>query len=106
MGKALIFGDPIHDHNMTLVPVSTTKRGPFARYTLLEAGLEAKTLAVREMKGKAAEFFMRGRSAKRAAPSESVKAKNYKKKAKQLIGTETVDDDTGERVRETYIADD
>jgi hypothetical protein len=51
----LVFGDPIAFHNMTVVPVKTTREGPFASYTLLEEGLAAKTLAVRELGGNTSE---------------------------------------------------
>lgn len=47
----LSFGEPIQYHNITLVPVSTGRKGPFQRYTLLEQGLRARTLAVREVAG-------------------------------------------------------
>jgi hypothetical protein len=47
----LTYGSAIHYENLSLVPVMTTKTGPFQKYTLLEAGLEAKTLEVREIGG-------------------------------------------------------
>ena len=51
----LVYGDPIRYHNLSLVPVGTTRTGPFQSYTLLEEGLKAKTLAVRELNGKSGE---------------------------------------------------
>jgi hypothetical protein len=47
----LVFGTPINYQNLTLVPVGTTKQGPFQKYTLLEQGLDDKTLEVRELRG-------------------------------------------------------
>jgi hypothetical protein len=47
----LSYGAPIVYQNLSIVPVGTTKTGPFQKYTLLEAGLEAKTLEVRELRG-------------------------------------------------------
>jgi hypothetical protein len=47
----LVFGAPIRYQNLSIVPVGTTREGPFQRYTLLEEGLKARTLAVREMRG-------------------------------------------------------
>ena len=44
-------GKPIKFHNMSLVPVMNRREGPFQRYTLFEAGLKKRSLAVREMKG-------------------------------------------------------
>ncbi len=38
-------------HNLSLVPVGTTRQGPFQKYTLLEQGLKKRSLAVRELKG-------------------------------------------------------
>jgi hypothetical protein len=53
--KELIFGDPIRYHNLSLVPVGTTLPGPFQKYTLLEQGTKARTLAVRELNGRSGE---------------------------------------------------
>ncbi len=53
--SGLIFEDPVEYHNITLVPVRTTENGPFQAYTLLEAGLRTKTLAVRELKGNSSQ---------------------------------------------------
>ncbi len=47
----LVYGEPIRFHNMTLVPVGTTRKGPFQKYTLIEQGLKDQSLAVREMSG-------------------------------------------------------
>ena len=47
----LVFGDPIAFHNITLVPVRTTRTGPFDKYALLEEGIAAGTLRVRELNG-------------------------------------------------------
>ena len=47
----ITFGDPIAYHNISLVPVLTTRRGPFQCYALLEEGLNAGTFQVRELKG-------------------------------------------------------
>jgi hypothetical protein len=47
----LVYGQPIRFHNLTLVPVGTRNKGPFAKYTLLEQGLSDRSLAVREMEG-------------------------------------------------------
>ncbi|MSP63600.1 MAG: hypothetical protein EXR72_25295 [Myxococcales bacterium] len=47
----LVFGAPVKYQNLTLVPVATTRKGPFQRYTLLEQGIAKKTLAVRELRG-------------------------------------------------------
>ena len=38
-----------------VVPVGTTAQGPFQNYTLLEEGLKARTLAVRELRGNSGE---------------------------------------------------
>ncbi len=51
----LVFGSPIHYQNLTLVPVGTTRKGPFKRYTVLEEGLKDKTLEVRELNGSSGE---------------------------------------------------
>jgi len=45
------FGTPIKFHNISIVPVITNRIGSFQRYTLLEKGLENKTLTVREIAG-------------------------------------------------------
>ena len=47
----LVFGTPITYQNLTLVPVGTSKQGPFQKYTLLEQGLDDRTLEVRELRG-------------------------------------------------------
>ena len=51
----LMYGEPIRYHNLSLVPVGTTLPGPFQQYQLLEEGLKARTLAVRELNGKSGE---------------------------------------------------
>jgi hypothetical protein len=51
----LFFSEPIRYHNLSLVAVGTQRRGPFQRYTLLEEGLERRTLRVRELKGNSGE---------------------------------------------------
>lgn len=51
----LEYGDPIHFRNITLVPIHANAAGPFARYTLLEAGLAARTFQVRERAGQSSE---------------------------------------------------
>jgi ARG and Rhodanese-Phosphatase-superfamily-associated Protein domain len=51
----LMYGEPIRYHNLSLVPVGTTLKGPFQQYQLLEEGLKARTLTVREMNGKSGE---------------------------------------------------
>ncbi len=48
----LTFGTPVHYQNLTLVPVTTSRQGPFQKYTLLEQGLDEKTLEVRELRGR------------------------------------------------------
>lgn len=52
---ALVFGAPIHYQNLSLVPVGTTRKGPFKKYTVLEEGLRDKTLQVRELNGSSGE---------------------------------------------------
>lgn len=47
----LVFSPPVNYQNLTLVAVSTTRQGPFQKYTLLESGLQAKTLQIRELRG-------------------------------------------------------
>ncbi|MBI1946250.1 MAG: hypothetical protein HYS27_11165 [Deltaproteobacteria bacterium] len=47
----LAFGAPLVYQNMTLVPVTTASPGPFPSYTLLEEGIAAKTIRVRELAG-------------------------------------------------------
>ncbi len=47
----LTFGTPVVYQNLTLVPVTTSAKGPFPSYTLLEEGLANKTLRVRELAG-------------------------------------------------------
>ncbi len=49
------YGDPIVYQNITLVPIHSDETGPFQRYTLLEKGLAAKTLEVRELNGQTSE---------------------------------------------------
>jgi hypothetical protein len=49
------FGDPIKFHNISIVPVTTKRRGNFQHYTLLETGLKNKTLTVRELAGNSGE---------------------------------------------------
>ena len=44
-------GEPVAYHNISIVPVLTERPGPFQRYALLEEGLEARTLEVRELAG-------------------------------------------------------
>lgn len=51
----LVYGEPIRFHNLSLVPVGTTNTGPFQKYTLLEQGLRAKTVAVRELNGRSGD---------------------------------------------------
>ncbi len=51
----LVFGAPVAYHNMTLVPVTTRAKGPFVRYDLLETGLAARTLSIRELAGRSDE---------------------------------------------------
>ena len=52
---ALFFGTPVHFQNLSLVPVGTTRKGPFKKYTVLEEGLKDKTLQVRELNGSSGE---------------------------------------------------
>lgn len=52
---ALSYGEPVAFHNLSLVPVTTSRKGPFQEYTLLEEGIRAKTLAVRELAGNSAQ---------------------------------------------------
>ncbi len=47
----ITFLEPIVFHNMTVVPISTHAKGPFERFTLLEAGLKQRTLKIRELGG-------------------------------------------------------
>lgn len=47
----LVFGAAIRFQNLSLVPVGTTSKGPFQNYTLMEEGIKAGTLQVREMRG-------------------------------------------------------
>ncbi len=75
----LRFGEPIQYHNLTLVPVSTNKPGPYPKYTLLEAGLKTKTLAVRELDGASTE-----------ARVSEVQVRNRGKYAAFLLGGEMI----------------
>ncbi|MBI4814745.1 MAG: hypothetical protein HY791_00725 [Deltaproteobacteria bacterium] len=75
----LVYLDPISFHNMTLVPVATLAPGPHARYTLLEAGLEDKTLSVREIRGQSGE-----------AEVNAVEVRNRGKLAAFLLGGEMI----------------
>ncbi|MBI2377640.1 MAG: hypothetical protein HYV07_26800 [Deltaproteobacteria bacterium] len=77
--SALVYFDPIVFHNMTLVPVATLDPGPHARYTLLEAGLEDKSLSVRELKGSSGE-----------AEVNAVEIKNRGQLAAFLLGGEMI----------------
>lgn len=47
------YGDPVVYRNITLIPVMGAPTGAARTYTLLEPGLAAKTLAVRELAGDA-----------------------------------------------------
>jgi hypothetical protein len=49
--QAIGFGAPIQFHNISIIPVTTRVTGDVQRYTLLEQGLKAKTLKVRELNG-------------------------------------------------------
>jgi hypothetical protein len=51
----LVYGEAIQYHNLSLVPVGTRRQGPFQKYTLLEQGLAAKTLEVRELNGQSGQ---------------------------------------------------
>lgn len=51
----LVYGETITFHNLSLVPVGTRDKGPFQKYTLLEQGLAARTLRVRELNGKSGQ---------------------------------------------------
>lgn len=64
----LTFMDPIVYYNMTIVPVSTSETGPFERYTLLEGGLEAGHLKVRELGGKTADAQVGAVQVKNSGP--------------------------------------
>ncbi len=74
-----VFGDPIQYKNLTLIPVGTTKAGPFQKYTLLEAGLEAKSLQVRELAGSS-----------RDAQVEAVEVRNTGNYPAYLLGGEMI----------------
>ena len=52
---AIEMGAPIQFHNISIVPVMTTRTGNFQKYTLLEQGVAAKTLDVRELAGNSGE---------------------------------------------------
>ena len=54
---------------------------------------------------KAQEFVGKARKAPRKEGKASGRAKSWKKKAKGFIGSETYDEDTGRRLRESYMAD-
>jgi len=75
----LVYGDAIRYHNLSLVPVGTTRKGPFQRYNLLEQGLKGKTLAVRELNGKSGE-----------AQVEAVEVRNKSKDPVYLLGGEMI----------------
>lgn len=75
----LMFGAPIAYHNMTIVPVTTSATGPFTSYTLLEEGLLAKTLRVRELGG-----------ATDVQSADVVEVKNTGKDAVFLLGGEVI----------------
>lgn len=55
--------------------------------------------------GKAKAFFDGARAAPKGPATKSGRATNYKKRLKGVTGAETVDDETKDMVRETYIAD-
>lgn len=75
----LSFGAPVKYQNITVVPVGTTRKGPFQRYTLLEQGLQDKTLAVREMQGNAGQ-----------AQVNSVEVRNEGRDPVYLLGGEMI----------------
>jgi|GEM_PF-3366367 len=75
----LVFGDPIRYQNISLVPVGTTAKGPFTKYTLLEKGLAAKTFAVRELNGKSGD-----------AQVPAVEVRNKGKAPVYLLGGEMI----------------
>jgi len=78
-GEDLVFGSPIHFQNLSIVPVSTTRQGPFKTYTVLEEGLRAQTLAVRELKGNSGE-----------AQVEAVEIRNRGEHPVYLLGGEMI----------------
>ncbi|MCG8419672.1 MAG: hypothetical protein MJE77_17200 [Proteobacteria bacterium] len=88
-------GAPIQFHNISVVPVLTSRRGPFQKYTLLESGLEAKTIQVRELKGNSG-----------AAQVNSVEVRNRGKEPVYLLGGEMILGGKQDRViaRDTVIA--
>jgi hypothetical protein len=75
----LVYGEPIRYHNLSLVPVGTSRQGPFQSYTLLEEGLKARTLAVRELNGKSGE-----------AQVEAVEVRNKGREPVYLLGGEMI----------------
>ena len=76
---AIELGTPIKFHNISVVPVMTTRQGPFKKYTLLEQGLARKTLQVRELKGNSGE-----------AQVSEVEVKNTGKEPAYLLGGEMI----------------
>ena len=88
-------GAPIQFHNISVVPVMTTKRGPFQKYTLLEDGLAKRTLAVRELKGNSGE-----------ARVNSVEVKNTGADPVYLLGGEMILGGKQDRIiaRDTVVA--
>jgi hypothetical protein len=77
----LTFGTAVVYQNLSLVPVmvSAKEKSTFQKYTLLEGGLEDKTLAVRELKGQASE-----------AQVNAVEVKNSGKAPVYLLGGEMI----------------
>lgn len=62
------FGAPIVFHNMTIVPVSTSRTGPFEQFTLLEDGLSKKSLRVRELAGQSDQAQVNAVEVKNSGP--------------------------------------
>lgn len=77
--SGLLYGQPIRYHNLTIVPVATQQQGPFQNYTLLEQGLKAGTLSVREVKGNSD-----------AAQVNAVEVRNSGKLPVYLLGGEMI----------------
>ncbi len=75
----LQFGKPIHFHNISLIPVTTNRKGPFQRYTLFEQGVRSKTFDVRELKGNSGD-----------AQVNEVEVRNRGKHPVYLLGGEMI----------------
>lgn len=92
---AIEMGPPIQFHNISIVPVMTARTGSFQKYTLLEQGVAARTLDVRELAGNSGE-----------AQVNAVEIRNRGKDPVYLLGGEMILGGKQDRIiaRDTVVA--